>query len=1058
MTFVFTDVEGSTALLRRLGARAYAGVLNDHDAILRDVVAANGGTVVDTQGDAMFAAFPEASRAVAAAVSAQRALAGRSWPEGEVLRVRMGLHLGEPEVSGGRYLGLDVHLAARICAAAHGGQIVISSPVAARTHTWPEGTSPRSLGEHFLKDFDAAQTLHQVDWQGQAPAFPPLRTGAVGRDMGRFEGREDQLATAAAAAIAAAARRSERRRVLAVVGVVAVIGALIAAYVLTRPTPVAVRGNSIAVLDAGTGKVVADVRLSSTPTALAAGAGAVWTVSGGQSTLTRISERTLATHVSAVGSGAKGPTDVGVGFGHVWVVNGLDRSMTLVSPRGTVQSNPVALPKGLGVLGIGDAHIAVGSSAVWVDNGGAAGVTRFTPTTLRSKTTKAVPTGAIAAGAGAVWVGAAQGYFGSGTVVQLDPATGRAIATFGVGGVDGLAAGLGHCWVANAGAGIVERLDPVSVPSSGGQPVTTTVVSGTVGSSINVGRGVDAVAVGDGRLWAANPLTGTVTEIDPARGRIIRRIPVDGRPFKLVASGGRVWVAVLPRPPSPSPGGVTIALAAGDIDSVDPAVASYATTWQMEYATGLNLVRYADAGGPAGLRIVPDAAAALPQVSNHGRTFTFRLRRGLRFSPPSNQRVTARTFQYTLERQLRVGSPLGSFLRYEVVGAARYLNGKTQHISGIRVRRDMISITRPRNPELIDLLSLLALPYSSAVPINWAGPSPGGGAVPSAGPYDIRFYTPNDQLILARNPNYHGPRRGRIGEFTFVESEHPWALVQHHHAAYSPDAAPPRPAELATQIRRYGPNSPAARAGHQQVFVDPTQAILYLIINTRVAPFTNPLVRRAINEAIDRPALAATYGPGGATVTDQYLTPSLPGFPGNGHAYPLGGPDLPAAHELMRKAGVRTPIRATLYTSGDDPTAVARVAIIARDLRRIGIVVAAHAAPRATLVQEEDHPVPYPLIDDNHLFPVADPGEFLDGSAANWGEGPFAARFVDANDLRAPRRSRVFGHLDLALARDYAPLAAYGYLNHIDEFGGTLAGQTYEPVFGIDLTRLHRRR
>ncbi len=523
-----------------------------------------------------------------------------------------------------------------------------------------------------------------------------------------------------------------------------------------------------------------------------------------------------------------------------------------------------------------------------------------------------------------------------------------------------------------------------------------------------------------------------------------------------MARDGRVWIAVLANPPTPRPGGVVVALPPGDIDSVDPAAASFARTWQIEYATGLNLVRYADTSGRGGLRIVPDAASSLPHVSNHGRTYTFHIRPGLRFSPPSGENVTARTFQYTLERQIKVGSVLGSFLGYDLAGVPRYLGGKTLHVSGIRVRGDTISITETRDRKLIDLLSLLALPYSSAVPTNWAAPGP-SGAVPSAGPYYIRSYAPNDQLILTRNPNYHGPRHHRTNEFTFVESENPWALLQHHHAAYSPDGGPPTHAQLAAEIRRYGPNSPAAHSGHQRVFINPSAAILYFVINTRTGPFTSPLVRRAINEAIDRPALAATYGPGGATVTDQYLTPAIPGFPGNGHAYPLSGPELATARALMRRSGVTTPIHAALYTSGDDRTAVARVAIITNDLKRIGITVTAHPVSRATLVQEEDHPVPYPLIDDNHLYPVADPGELLVGQSANWGEGPYASGFVNANNLPDPQRTRAFAHLDLALARNYAPLAAYAYLNHIDYFGTDLGGQTYQPVYGIDLTRLHRR-
>src|SRR3712207_5157940 len=125
VTLLFTDIEGSTQLLRRLGD-AYAGVLAEHQRLLREAFAAHGGAEVDTQGDAFFVAFPRAMDAVEAAVAAQRALAAHSWPSGAAVRVRMGLHTGEPASTGERYVGLAVHRAARVGSAGHGGQVLLS--------------------------------------------------------------------------------------------------------------------------------------------------------------------------------------------------------------------------------------------------------------------------------------------------------------------------------------------------------------------------------------------------------------------------------------------------------------------------------------------------------------------------------------------------------------------------------------------------------------------------------------------------------------------------------------------------------------------------------------------------------------------------------------------------------------------------------------------------------------------------------------------------------------------------------------------------------------------
>ena len=127
VTFLFTDIEGSTELLKRLGAR-YHEVLDAHARILREAASSHGGSEVDNQGDSFFFAFARANAALGAAVVAQRALAAHEWPDGAEVRVRMGLHTGEPSVGGERYVGLGVHRAARIGAAGHGGQVLLSNP------------------------------------------------------------------------------------------------------------------------------------------------------------------------------------------------------------------------------------------------------------------------------------------------------------------------------------------------------------------------------------------------------------------------------------------------------------------------------------------------------------------------------------------------------------------------------------------------------------------------------------------------------------------------------------------------------------------------------------------------------------------------------------------------------------------------------------------------------------------------------------------------------------------------------------------------------------------
>jgi class 3 adenylate cyclase len=176
VTFVFTDIAGSTELLKRLGDR-YADALADHRRIVREAFAERGGQEMDTQGDAFFFCFERARDAVAAAVGAQRALAAHTWPDDSELRVRMSIHTGEPVVGEEGYVGIDVHRAARICAAAHGGQVLLSATTAALVSgaAIPDGVAKRELGDVRLKDLDDPERVVQLEIDGLPSSFPPLR-------------------------------------------------------------------------------------------------------------------------------------------------------------------------------------------------------------------------------------------------------------------------------------------------------------------------------------------------------------------------------------------------------------------------------------------------------------------------------------------------------------------------------------------------------------------------------------------------------------------------------------------------------------------------------------------------------------------------------------------------------------------------------------------------------------------------------------------------------------------------------------------------------------------
>jgi predicted ATPase/class 3 adenylate cyclase len=198
VTFLFTDIEGSTRLLQEVGD-GYAELLDDHRRLIRAVVAAHGGREVDTQGDSFFLVFPSAVEAVASAADAQRSLAAHPWPDGRRVLVRMGLHTGEAMAAAAGYIGLAVHRAARIAAAAHGGQVLLSETTAGLIGNGSvAGVSLHDLGEHRLKDFPHPLRLFQLDVAGLRTDFPPLRTLVRGYRLPipatSIVGREEDLA------------------------------------------------------------------------------------------------------------------------------------------------------------------------------------------------------------------------------------------------------------------------------------------------------------------------------------------------------------------------------------------------------------------------------------------------------------------------------------------------------------------------------------------------------------------------------------------------------------------------------------------------------------------------------------------------------------------------------------------------------------------------------------------------------------------------------------------------------------------------------------------------
>lgn len=337
VTFLFTDIEGSTQLVKRLRDR-YAQVRADHVRLLRGVFSEHGGRVMDSSGDAFFVAFPRVRSAVLAAVAAQRALTGHDWPEGGQVRVRIGIHTGEASVAEDRYLGLGVHRAARICSAAHGGQVLVSETTRNLLEDEEEelpGMALRDLGEHGLKDLARSVRLYQLMASGLEGEFPAPRTLEEPRPA-PFAGREDELA--AKAGVASARPRSRRRLVLAsrtataLAAAAAVAALVIASRSDTGDTesPIAIASNGVAIIDPKTNELVGEISLGTRAGPIAVGESSVWVGKRDDETVVRIEPATRRV-VRTIGVGAA-PSAIAAGGGGVWVVSELAGAVFKIDP------------------------------------------------------------------------------------------------------------------------------------------------------------------------------------------------------------------------------------------------------------------------------------------------------------------------------------------------------------------------------------------------------------------------------------------------------------------------------------------------------------------------------------------------------------------------------------------------------------------------------------------------------------------------------------------------------------------------------------------------------
>jgi YVTN family beta-propeller protein len=846
-----------------------------------------------------------------------------------------------------------------------------------------------------------------------------------------------------------------RRRVAVVAAVVGLVGGVAAVIALLASdgggAPVDVAANHVAVIDPGSRRLVGDVAVGARPGPLAYAGGSVWVANLDDGTITGIDDGsrkaigTITPVRSISGMTAAGDalwiSEAGAAVAKVDPAVGAVAKRTRVSvyDAGAVQSADTPRP------------VAVGASSLWVGQSGA--VTRFDSTGTR-RLALIVGLGnvdAIAVGAGATWVSDT----GNDVVSKIegDGVVGNPIPTGD--GPGAIAVGNGAVWVAERFEGKVARIDP------GVDRVT---------AEIPVGAAPSAVAVIGHSVWVANSGDGTLSEIDARTNRVAHTLRIGNSPATLAAIAGRLWVSIqapaasVAAPLAAPTGGVARVAFKDDPGPPDPALALY-KNWQIPNATCAKLYNYPDVSGAAGSRIIPEVARGMPAISRNGLSQTITIRHGFRFSPPSNAPVTAQTFRHVIERTFSPrwrGSTMDPSDVPAIAGLSAYESGRARHLSGVSASGDRLVI-RLAHPDAV-LPQRLALPFFCAVPD--AAPVPAGPRpLPMAGPYYVRSYVKGKQIVLARNPNYHGHRPAHLNTIDITLGERPATSIARVTAGsedyYGAPAESPNLMSATEEARlraRYG----AARAAHPRFLENPSTLVQYLVFNTARGLFADARLRRAVSFAIDREAIAAEPSGGGAQrPTDQYLAPGLPGFR-DVSIYPPGG-DLARARRL---AG-RRHHHAVLIVDNVAPF-LQRAQIVRSNLAKIGIDVDIQALSITEKFKREsradanwdlaptgwtpDIPDPSnvlnPLLRGNHLPPA------VDENFAHFDDRTYNRRLDAAARLSGPARYTAYAKLDADLAGKAAPMAAIGVWLNRDLFSARMGCQIYQPIYGIDLAAL----
>jgi peptide/nickel transport system substrate-binding protein len=862
--FLIADIRGYTRFTQDHGDAAAAELASKFAAVVAEVVAGHGGQLMELRGDEALVSFGSPRLALTSAVALQRRLLDETKTDPRLpLGVGIGIDVGEAVPVDEGYRGSALNVAARLCARAAPGEIFATREVAHLARTIPEVRyqPQRSV---VLKGLDAPIDVVKVvaAREDLAASFQSLLRPTHTDEAGQ--------------------RRVRRRRLLLGAGLatVATIGGTLALTRSSGDATLDIRGG-VGLVDAESSRLVTSIEVPSGAVAIAPDG--VWVAEAGGNTISKV-DANVDRVVETVEVGPD-PAGLTFGFDALWVANAGGASLSRVN----TETNSVVQTVEVGNAPSG---VAVGEGSVWVANRFDDSVSRVDPSDGRVTATIVVDDDpeSIAVHDGYVWVANQS----ASTVSKIDPASNDVTKVIRVGnGPGGIAVAGDAVWVTNTVDGTASRID---------------TDTDTVTTTLPVGESPSAIAATGNVVWVASEDDATLTKIDAHRGERIETLSVGGTPTALTATGGSVWVSVSG---SLGHGGGTLRVVGSEgsfnvtpgYSVLDPAVAYGPSEWKILTVTNDGLVEFKRVGGADGTTIVPNLAVSMPSTAEDGRSYTFELREGVRYS--TGEAVVPSDVRSSIERVVRIGT-----VEYfdVIAGAARCRPTTRCDLSrGIVVDDEANTVTFNLTRADPEFLYKLALPFGSVVPEGTPDRLKPGETVVATGPYRISDYRVKERLHLVRNEYFKpwAPAAQPEGyaeeidiELSVVEADQIKA-VREGRADVMLDAAPPGSfPKLRTRFA-------------DQLHIQPSASSFYMFLNTREAPFDQLDVRRAVNFAVDREHIAELFGGAPqATLSCQILPPNFPGYrrwcrytddPNAGGVW--SAPDLATAQRLVARSG-----------------------------------------------------------------------------------------------------------------------------------------------------------